>query len=424
MTLNELLKQKKYKEIWQEYCSFVDLSLADYMEIQKRLMYEQIDTMYKCELGRRFMSGKKPETLNEYRKTVPLTTYGDYADVLSKKKTSALPSEPIIWIEATRGNGRNPAKAAPYTEGMIKAYRRAFISAMIFATSQKKGAFSLRRNDCFLYGMASLPHLTGLGPYVLDGEIDMTFLPDQKQAEKLSFGPRSRLGFYLGTPKGVDLYFDTGDAVIEMSEHFLTEEYAKASLQRVLKNSPRMSWRLGKAWARKKLSGKPTLPKDIWRLKGLIYTRADALPLKAKIEEYWGVKPLEIFSSAESTCIGTETWSKNGMVLFPDACFYEFIPEAEWEKTSENPQYVPKTYLMDELAAGLKYELVISNYKGGAFMRYRVGDTFKCLSLKNEKEGVNFPQFEYIDRVSSIIDVAGVARITEETFARGIEQAL
>ena len=41
---------------------------------------------------------------------------------------------------------------------------------------------------------------------------------------------------------------------------------------------------------------------------------------------------MELFAGTEPTCIGTETWTRNGMYFFPDACFYEFIPESEMEK--------------------------------------------------------------------------------------------
>lgn len=53
---------------------------------------------------------------------------------------------------------------------------------------------------------------------------------------------------------------------------------------------------------------------------------------KDDLEELWGIRPMEIFAGTEPTCIGTETWSRNGLYFFPDACFYEFIPSDEMEK--------------------------------------------------------------------------------------------
>ena len=67
------------------------------------------------------------------------------------------------------------------------------------------------------------------------------------------------------------------------------------------------------------------------------------------------------------------------MVFFPDACFYEFIPESELQRERETENYTPRTCLMDGVSAGESYELVISVLHGGAFMRYRIGDMYHCV---------------------------------------------
>lgn len=50
------------------------------------------------------------------------------------------------------------------------------------------------------------------------------------------------------------------------------------------------------------------------------------------------------------------------------------------ERSLEDRGYRPRTCLMDEVRAGQEYELVISVLHGGAFMRYRIGDMYRCLS--------------------------------------------
>ena len=49
--LEEKLKKQQYKEIWQQYCGFLDLSMDGYMKIQRRLMEEQIQLWSNCGLG-------------------------------------------------------------------------------------------------------------------------------------------------------------------------------------------------------------------------------------------------------------------------------------------------------------------------------------------------------------------------------------
>ena len=82
MKFEEKLKNRQYEMLWQEYCGFLDLDIDSYMTIQNRLMLEQISLWSRSELGKQMLNGKRPETTDEFRKMMPLSTYGDYADVL------------------------------------------------------------------------------------------------------------------------------------------------------------------------------------------------------------------------------------------------------------------------------------------------------------------------------------------------------
>ena len=142
---------------------------------------------------------------------------------------------------------------------------------------------------------------------------------------------------------------------------------------------------------------------------------------KDDLERMWGVRPMEIFAGTEPTCVGTETWTRNGMYFFPDACFYEFIPEDEMYRSFDDPSYTPRTYLMDEVVQGEKYEIVVTVLKGGAFVRYRVGDVYRCLGVGCREDGTQIPRFSYVDRVPWVIDIAGFTRITENSIRHAIE---
>jgi hypothetical protein len=420
MTLNQKLKNKQYDQIWQEYCGFLDFSMTECMEMQNRLMMEQIKIYSTCELGRRIMKGKKPATVDEFRQMVPLTTYEDYAPILLQKMESALPSKPLVWIETTWEGAKNPIKVAPYTESMVKCHKSSFIATLILATSDKKGHFTLRGGEKFLYGMAPLPYLTGLAPLILADELSVKWLPPVQKAVSMNFSQRNKLGFSMGMQQGVELFFGLSSVIAKIGDQFASGGGTGSGIN-PLNNSLTMNYRLMKAWIKSKQENVPILPKDIWTLKGLICAGTDSANVKAKIENDWGVKPLEIFGGTETTCIASETWSRNGLVFFPDVCFYEFIPKAEMEKNLDNPAYTPRTYLLDELVAGNEYELVISNFKGGAFARYRVGNMFQCLSLNNEEDGIQMPQFAYLDREPRIIDIAGFTRISEATITEALE---
>jgi hypothetical protein len=418
--MDQMLKEKRYDEIWQKYCGFLDFSIDDFMEIQNRLLMEQIEMYAKCDLGKKIMGGKVPRTVDEFRRIVPLTSYEDYADMLLPKNKDILPSEPLVWIQTTWEGGKSPIKVAPYTKTMINHHREVALTCFILATSTEKGKFNLKPNMNFLNGMAPLPYLTGLLPYTIQGEYSVNFMPSIEEGNKMGFGERNKAGFKQGMQRGIDLFYGLSSVIVRMSESFSDGSKSSGKLDLLSYRLPMLN-KLIRAKFRSKMSNQPMLPKDIFDLKGFICAGTDSTHFKKKIEYYWGVKPLEIFGGTEATCIAAESWTKNGLILFPNVCFYEFIPMSEFYKNLENPKYKPKTYLVNELKADEYYEIVITTLKGGAFARYRLGDVFKCESLTREQDGIMLPHFKYVDRIAPVIDLAGFTRITEGTISEVIK---
>src|SRR4030042_378810 len=97
----ELFRQGRHEELWQMCCGFIDLSLEQFMATQRRLLLEQIELLKNCELGRKLMRGAMPETVEEFRERVPLTTYADYYPELPEYREDALPAKPILWQHST-----------------------------------------------------------------------------------------------------------------------------------------------------------------------------------------------------------------------------------------------------------------------------------------------------------------------------------
>ncbi|MFR9191206.1 MAG: GH3 auxin-responsive promoter family protein, partial [Anaerotruncus massiliensis (ex Togo et al. 2019)] len=143
------------------------------------------------------------------------------------------------------------------------------------------------------------------------------------------------------------------------------------SKKNLFQYSPAMVCRYLAASYRAKRDGRTVQPKDIFRLKALICAGTDTSYYKPSLEEAWGVRPMEIYAGTEPTLMATETWARNGLVFFPDNCFYEFIPEGEMYKNLDDRTYQPKTCLMDELTASQNYEVVIRC--SGRIRPYRVG---------------------------------------------------
>ncbi len=418
MKFRDKLEKLSKKQIWDEYCSFLDLSMEDYMKIQFRLLKEQIDDYSQCFLGKRIMKNGVPHTINEFKENVPLTKYDDYQDILLEKREDALPKKPTTWLKTTWESGSRPEKWAPYTKEMLNVYSRNIISAMILSTSSRKGDFKVRSDAKVLYGLAPMPYATGLFPYLIEPEMDLQFMPSIKQARDMSFSTQNKEGFKQALKSGIDQFFGMTSVVYRITQNFdemINSGSSDASA--VFGMTPGMLCKIAKAKYIAKRDNKPIKPKDLFELDGFVCVGTDTALFKHDLEDAWGVRPLEIHGGTETACLATESWGKNGLVFFPDNAFYEFIPKDEMLRNEADPSYVPRTYFMDEVLPNEEYEIVITLFKGGAFMRYRPGDMYRCLRTKNETEGIDLPQFEYIDRVPSVIDIAGFTRFTEKSIA-------
>ena len=421
MKFQEKLHQYTKEEIWEEYCGFLNLTTDEFMNIQERLLMEQIELWSSSSLGQSILKGKNPTSIQEFREMVPLTTYEDYSNILLSKQVDALPADPVLWVQTTWEGGVHPIKTAPYTKAMLDSFKHNVISCLILATSRQKGEFDVRVTDHMLYALAPLPFVTGLLPLVLKDEIDIEFFPPVKDAVNMSFKERNKEGFKQGMKKGLEYFFGLGSVLYYVRQSITTTQSGSRSLKETLSGtSPKMILRYLMAKKKCKKENRELLPKDLFHLKGFMCAGTDNRCYKADLEKMWGIAPMEIFAGTEPTCIGCETWSREGVYFFPDSCFYEFIPEEELNRAIAIPDYQPRTVLWNEVVAGGIYEIVLTVLKGGAFARYRVGDVFRCTGIGSEKEHNSIPRFQYVDRVPQIIDIAGFTRITEKSIQQAI----
>ncbi len=418
MRFQDKLGMESKESLWNEYCGFLNLSVAEFMKIQRRLLIEQMTLWSKSPLGESILKGKEPQTLEEFRRSVPLTTYEDYAGMLLSKQASLLPAEPLLWIQTTWEGGVHPLKVAPYTKGMLETFQKNVMACFMLATGKGRYDYHIDIADTMLYALAPLPYASGLLPVLFQNEIDVQFLPPVEQAASMSFKDRNILGFKQGMKQGIDYFFGLGSVTYYISKSFsaLTNSSSHSSLKKaVMSISPQILARYFVAKRKCRKENRDLIPRDLFHLKGMVVAGTDNACYKKDLEKMWGVYPVEIFAGTEPTLIGTETWARDGLYFFPDACFYEFIPE----RYRYDPK--PMTVLMDEVEAGQTYEIVLTVFKGGAFCRYRVGDMYRCISTSTNPDGIALPRFVYVDRVPEVIDIAGFTRITKNSIENAIQ---
>ena len=140
-TTVELLRQGRRDEIWKKYCGFIDLSLEEFMEIQKELLMEQLQLLGRCELGQKLLGGKVPASVDEFRQNVPLTTYKEYAPYLLEKREDVLPEKPYVWACTSGRSGEYGRKWIPYTKKIYTKISSYALAMFMFGSSERRDDF-------------------------------------------------------------------------------------------------------------------------------------------------------------------------------------------------------------------------------------------------------------------------------------------
>jgi len=418
-TLTELLKQNRQEELWQRCCGFIDLHLEDFMRIQRRLLLEQIELLNKCHLGRYIMNGADPGSMEEFREQVPLTTYADYAPYLLKRRMDVLPKKPFLWQYTSGKSGEYPYRWAPVTARQIEEIEPLLFALLVFSTCKQRNEVNLRHQDRLFYGMAPPPYASGTITRAFPHEL-FDFLPPVDKAEVMSFEERMQSGFDMALSKGLDLMVTMSSVAVAIGDR-LSQKGKKTNVRTLLKK-PRALSRLVNGVMRSKLAHRTLLPKDLWSLKGLVTFGMDGSVYKEKIKEMWGRYPLDFHGCTEAVMIAMQTWDYQGMSFVPNLNFFEFIPEEESIKSWQDPTYKPSTLLLDQLKPG-NYELVITSFHGGPFIRYKLGHLVKITSLRNEQLDIDIPQMEFLSRIDDQIDIAGFTRLSEKIIWQAIENS-
>ena len=412
----ELMREGKKEELWKMCCGFLNLSLEEFMTIQKRLLLEQIKLLRGCEMGRRLMGGAMPDTIEEFREQVPLTTYSDYLPELADKREDVLPAKPAMWIHTVGRIGEYTFKWVPLSERFLCEFERVAGGIGLLASCNRKGDYLVKEHLKTLATMASHDYGSGVVGYLMQRSLGFDLMPPN--AEDVTFQDKMKAGFDEALSRGLDALGGLPSILVYAGETL--KQCGPGVDARFLLTHPGALARLTKGWIKSRLAGRPMLPKDLWSVKVIVGGGADSSIFADRVEELWGRRPLEIYGATEGGIYATQTWDHAGMTFIPNLNFFEFIPEREYFKSQLDSDYQPKTILMDEVEEGKSYEIVLTSFHGGIFSRYRIGDIVKITSMRDESLGIDTPQMVFQGRADDFVDVTSLGRLTE----RMIEQAV
>ena len=407
------------KKIWQRYCGFLDLSMAEFMEIQNRLLIEQMELVASSILGKKIMQGNSPRTVDEFRRLVPLTAYKDYEPYMSKQQEDVLAEKPYFWCHSS---GRGGAfKWVPYTRRGFEVAAKRNFGLFILATANSKYDVNFKPGCRILALLPPPPYMSGTNLQYGSKHISLRIIPSFDKISSLEFQDRVAAGFEEALQQGVDVITSLASVLAKVGEKMTDPtqgmHFSKAML------SPPVFLSLARGFFYSKLARRQMLPRDLWKSKGIVTGGTDVGIYKDRINHYWGRVPHEIYSSSEANPIAMQAWNRKWLTFVPDICFWEFIPEVEYRKNRENPSYQPSTVLLDEVEVGKTYELVLSQFYGMPMLRYRIGDMVTVAATRDEQANIQLPQIVFKSRTSDVISLAGIVELDERMIWQSLEQS-
>jgi phenylacetate-coenzyme A ligase PaaK-like adenylate-forming protein len=404
----EYLRKGQKDLFWKKCCGFLDLRIEEFMHIQERLLLEQIKLISNTPIGKHFLGEHMPRSVEEFRWKVPITTYENYDQFFACDDRSY--PDTAVWSHTSGRSGKY--KWIPYTRRAYQKLGERVLSGVVLAAARERGDIRLKEGDVLVYNTPPRPYISGVVLRALGDEFNFRFVPEMENTEDMDFQERIKMGFSEGMRSGIDILGSMSAVLVKMGEQF-AEGAQTAKLSPAMLHPTTMT-RMIRGYLRAKMEGRPMLPRDLWQLKAMPCGGADTGIYRDKISYYWGVEPYEQYGSTEEGAIATQIWNKKYMTFFPDAAFYEFIPEEEFNEWKRDPFYTPKTVLLDEVVPNKRYEVVLTNFYGKPLLRYRTYDIIEFPLVDDSETGVHLPQMSFVGRAMDFIDLAGWTGLIDE----------
>ena len=398
-------------ELWQRYCGFLDLSISEFMDIQKELLMDEIERVADSTLGKKIMGDKKPKSLEEFCRMVPITTYEDYEPYLSEHREDALAVKPEIWWHSSGRSGK--FKWIPNCSEYLDRVAHTAIAILILATAKNKEEINISPGFRFLMVLPPAPYTSGAIFEAVAKRLSFKPIPDPREVGAMEFSDRIQAGFKLALKEGVDFMGSIGSVLVRMGEAFGEQTQGMRFSLGML--HPKLFFRLFSAWMRAKIGKRRVLPKDLWPAKAVLAGGMDVSIYRDDIIHYWGNDPYEPYSLTEAANVAIPSWTRNGIIFRPDLVFLEFIPYEEQDENQEGKPALTPAVLFNQVEAGKSYELVITHFYGMPLLRYRTNDIIKIVSLEDKEAGVRLPHALFQYRLDDIINLSALAQLDEKT---------
>ncbi|XP_071820151.1 uncharacterized protein [Apostichopus japonicus] len=391
-------------------------------EAQELLLQKIIKTNKNTDYGHQFRLGEI-HSLEDLRQKHPITDYDHYRRFiirLSKGEKDVLTAEKVSRLILTSGT-TGTGKMIPQDENIVDNFLillGAFQHEM-FPDMQPMQSFfrlhvnaEIKQSECGITKASA----TALEKHMMKGKVDYATPSDGFLIDTVYEAFYVHLLFALREEQLGSAFITFASILIDLMKFLetnwpkLVHDLSKGTLHQDLKLSPQMRATLTRALGsgdheramkvkEECEKGFDGIIKRLWPDVQVI-SAIDNIGIRSYMKSSFG-KGIEIYSAmyiSSEAFMGLNLWpfedgtSEYALNLTENV--FEFIKEEDMDKPN------PKTYFVDEVEVGQKYELVLSQKYG--FYRYRLGDLVKVTGFYQ-----NSPKISFLYRKASILNLVG-----------------
>ncbi len=252
-------------ELWKRYCGFLDLTVEDFMQIQRSLLAEELSLVADSILGRKILGARPPLSIEEFRQSVPFTTYSDYEPYLSEKREDALAARPAAWCHSSGRSGK--FKWVPHSELFMEKATRNCMAALILSAASRRGEIALAPGVRILTVLPLAPYTSGTIFEHVRKRFTFQPLPPPESVESLSFPEQVSRAFQMALRDGFDFAGAIASVLVRMGAQ-MAGHAARTSKLSPAAFHPKVLFRLLRGLVRSRLQNRPVYPRDLWSSQG------------------------------------------------------------------------------------------------------------------------------------------------------------
>ena len=342
-----------FKSYYKSVEKFIDHPVAAQEKIFSYLLEHGKNTLFGAE-----NQFGEIQTVSDFQKRVPVSTYEDLRPYLDKiikhRQQNVLWDSPVKWFAMSSGTTEDKSKYIPVTQESLERchYRCGYHMLGLYANNYPDTEFFLGKTLV----LGGSQQINNIGDSTFTGDISAILMKNLPFIVKLA-----------RTPEEIALLPDWEEKLQKLSDYAVKEDI------RAFLGVP--SWMLVLLKKIVDDTGKQ-LP-HLWKnLEVFFHGGVSFTPFREQYEKliptdkmrYW-----ETYNASEGF-FGVQYSNKSNdmLLLLDNEVFYEFLPTEEWDKERS------QALTLAEVEVGKQYALVIST--SGGLWRYKIGDTIEFTS--------------------------------------------